>query len=257
MRLKDKTAVITGSSSGIGRATAVLFAKEGARVICVDIDEKGGEETTRMINEYRKDSIFIKADVGHVEDVQQISTICQEQVKKIDILFNNAGAVIWQNFEDTTYETWSKMIDTNLTSIYLCSAYLLPLIKLSKGGSIINHASTDGLFGNKLISAYSTAKGGIIPLTHVMAHDLGKYGIRVNCLCTGGIATSMGQTLANSAASDAVQKLIAATPLGRRGTPDEVATIVLFLGTDDSSFMSGACLVIDGGRTAVSRGSPD
>lgn len=255
MRLKDKTAVITGSSSGIGRATAVLFAKQGARVVCVDMDEEGGKETLRLVNEYRQDAMFIKTDVSNSEEVRRMADTCQKNLKQVDVVFNNAGAVAWQTFEDTTEETWSKMIGTNLTSIYLCSRYLLPLIKASGGGSIINHASVDAIFGFAKVSAYSVAKGGIIPLTHVMAQDLGKYGIRVNCLNTGGIATPMGQSVVTSGSSEALQKLIAATPLGRRGTPEEVAQAALFLATDESSFINGASIVIDGGRTAITPGT--
>ncbi len=253
MRLKGKIAVITGSSSGIGRATTILFAREGALVVCVDVDEKGGRETVETVNQYKQKALFIQTDVSNVEEVQRMAQQCQKSLKQVDILFNNAGYPIWQGFEATTEETWSKMVGTNLTGVFLCSKYLLPLIKVAGGASIINHASIDGLLGNPQVAAYSAAKGGIIPLTHVMAHDLAKYNIRVNCLSTGGIDTAMTDLLAK-VSSEALQKLIAATPMRRMGTPDEVANTVLFLASDESSFVNGSTLVVDGGRAVITQG---
>jgi NAD(P)-dependent dehydrogenase (short-subunit alcohol dehydrogenase family) len=254
MRLKGKTAVITGSSSGIGRATAILFAREGALVVCVDVDEKGGRETVETINQYKQKALFIQTDVSNVEEVQRMAQRCEKSLKQVDILFNNAGYAIWQGFEATTEDTWSKMVGTNLTGVFLCSKYLLPLIKVAGGGSIINNASIDGLLGNPQVAAYSASKGGIIPLTHVMAHDLAKYNIRVNCLCTGGIDTAITDLLAKEVSSEALQKLVTATPMKRMGTPDEVANTVLFLASDESSFVNGSTLVVDGGRTAITPG---
>lgn len=253
MRLKGKIAVITGAGSGTGRATAVLFAREGARVICVDVDEKGGKETVEIINQGKQEAFFIQADVSNLEQVQSMAKKCQERLGKVDILFNNAGRLAWQSFEDTAEETWSQMIGINLTGVFLCSKHLLPLMKKAGTGSIINHASIDGFLGNPYLAAYSAAKGGVIPLTHVMAHDLARYKIRVNCLCTGGIATTMISQV-TGLAPEMVKRFIAITPLGRMGTPEEVAYVALFFASDESSFVTGANLVVDGGRSGITQG---
>ena len=249
MRLKGKIAVITGASSGIGRATAILFAREGARVICVDVDEKGGKETLDMINKETDTALFIRTDVSKSEEVQQMAKECQRRLKQVDILFNNAARIVWQGFEATTEETWSQMMGINLTGIFLCSKYILPLIKIAGTGSIINHASIDAFLGNPHIAAYSAAKGGIIPLTHVMAYELPKYNIRVNYICSGGIATNYVLD------PEEQQKRISATPMKRRGTAEEVAYAALFLASDESSYVNGASLVIDGGRTVITQGT--
>ncbi len=249
MRLEGMTSVITGAGSGIGRATALLFAREGARVVCVDRDARGGKETVDNIQKEKRDALFLQADVSKSEDVQRMAAECQRKVGKVDVLFNNAGYVIRQELEETTEETWSEMIGTNLTGAFLCSKYLLPLIKANGRGSIINHASIDGLLGNPQDLAYSAAKGGLIPLTHVMACNLAKYNIRVNCLCTGGIATAM------TADSPSLRMRLALTPMMREGKPEEVASAVLFLASEEASFITGATLVIDGGRTVITQGT--
>lgn len=246
MRLKDKIAVITGVGSGCGRATAILFAREGAQVICVDIDEQKGKETVSAISDGSIEHLFVRADVSKSEEVQRMAGKCKQSVKKVDILFNNAGHSIWQGFEATTEETWFQMLGVNLTGTFLCSKYLLPLMKLAGAGSIVNHASVDAFLGNPQIAAYSAAKGGLVPLTHVMAHDLAKYHIRVNCLCTGGIDTAMTGLPHDSR--------VAVTPLKRKGTADEVAHATLFLASDEASFITGASLVVDGGRTVITQG---
>jgi len=249
MRLKGKTAVITGAGSGCGRATALLFASEGAQVVCVDIDEQTVKETVSLINDDKKDHISIQADVSKSEDVQRMAKKCKQSVKNVDILFNNAGRNFDQRFEDTTEETWAQMLGINLTGVFLCSKYLLPMLKMSPAGSIINHASIDAILGNPRFAAYSAAKGGVIPLTHVMAHDLAKYGIRVNCICTGGIRTGMTSSL-----QSVYHTRIAVTPLQRMGEPEEVAYATLFLASDEASYVNAANIVIDGGRTAITQG---
>ena len=250
MKLKNKIALITGAGSGIGRATALLFAQEAAHVLCVDINDQTGLETVKMLKQGNKRALFIHADVSDSEQVRSMAQKCRQSVTHIDILFNNAGSTIWEGFEATSEETWSKMIGINLTGIFLCSKYLLPLIKLSRAGSIINHASIDAILGNPQLAAYSAAKGGIIPLNHVMAHDLAKYNIRVNCLCTGGIATTL-----NAPFPELRERLISATPVGRLGKPEEVACAVLFLASDESSYINGTTIVIDGGRTSITPGT--
>lgn len=250
MRLNSKTAVITGAGSGIGRATAILFASEGAQVVCVDIDGQKLRETVNIIKQNGKEAIPVVADVSRSDEVQRMAQQCQQTVSCVHILFNNAGSNLHQGFEATTEDTWSRMIGVNLTSVYLCSKYLLPLVKKAGAASIINHASIDAVLGNPHIAAYSAAKGGIIPLTHVMAHDLAKYNIRVNALCTGGIKSGM-----TAPVGEAYRSRIEVTPLGRMGTPEEVAYAVLFLASDEASYVNGASLVVDGGRTGITQGT--
>lgn len=249
MLLKDKVAVITGGASGIGRATALLFARQGARVVCNDIDDAQGRETVAAIAGEGLAASYVHADVADSRQVQALASECERLHGKVDILFNNAGRTQMQTFEDTTEETWHAMLDIHLTGVFLCSKYLLPLMKKAGAGSIINHASVDAFLGNPTIVAYSAAKGGLLPLTHVMAHDLAKYKIRVNSLSTGGVRTAMsrGKEAAN-------QTRVSLTPLQRMGTPEEVASVALFFACEWSSFVNGANLVVDGGRTAITQG---
>jgi NAD(P)-dependent dehydrogenase (short-subunit alcohol dehydrogenase family) len=249
MLLKDKVAVITGGASGIGRATALLFARQGARVICSDIDDVQGHEVVDAMRREQLDATYVHADVADSGEVQALARECERTHGKVDVLFNNAGRTHMQNFEATTEETWAEMVGIHLTGVFLCSKYLLPLMKKAGSGSIINHASVDSLMGNPTIVAYSAAKGGLLPLTHVMAHDLAKYNIRVNSLSTGGVRTAMsrGKDTAN-------QLRISLTPLQRMGTPEEVASVALFFACEWSSFVNGANLVVDGGRTAITQG---
>ncbi len=249
MLLQDKVAVITGAASGIGKATAMLFAREGAKVICSDINDKLGRETVDLIRQEKLDAAYYHADVANSEQVQAMARECEKTIGKVDILFNNAGRTLPQTFEATTEETWAQMLGIHLTGVFLCSKYFLPLMKKAGAGSIINHASVDSLMGNPSIVAYSAAKGGLIPLTHVMAHDLAKYNIRVNSLSTGGILTAM-----SAGKEVASRSRVSVTPLQRMGTPEEVAYVALFFASHWSSFVNGANLVIDGGRTAITQG---
>ena len=251
MMLKGKVAVITGTSMGIGQATALLFAREGARVICMDT--KPGDETLKLIRAENLDAVHYDADVSKSAQVQAVARECEKTVGKVDILFNNAGSVRHKTFEETTEEDWAEMIGVNLTGEFLCAKYFLPLLKESGAGSIINHASIDGVLGNPYIVAYSAAKGGLIPLTHVMAHNLGQYNIRVNCISSGGIVAARNAVAKGSGPPG--QSRIVVTPLQRKGSPDEVAKVALFLASDLSSFVNGANIVVDGGRTVVTQGT--
>jgi NAD(P)-dependent dehydrogenase (short-subunit alcohol dehydrogenase family) len=250
MLLKNKIAVIAGDAYGIGQAAAALFAREGADVIC--IDNKAGLENANKIRIGELELPYYHADVTHSAQVQAAARDIEEVLSRIDILFNVAGRdAIKQSFENTTEESWAAMIGRNLTSGFLCAKYLLPLIKRSGNASIINHGSIDGFLGNPSLAAYSAAKGGVIPLTHVMAHDLAKYHIRVNSISTGGIRST---TAASSAGDDA---RIAVTPSQRMGTAEDVAKVALFLASDLSSYVNGADIVVDGGRTATTHGCYD
>lgn len=188
MSFQGRIAVATGAAAGIGRATALLFACPGAQVGCREIDETGGRRTAELIQKEGFRASFHKLDVRSSSDVMRVASACEAAHGKIDILFNNAGRSAKASFEQSTDEGWDDMVATNLTGQYQCSRHFLPLLKRSGRASIINHASIDAFLGNPGIAAYSAAKGGLIPLTHVKARPP-KYGIRVNCICSGGVRT--------------------------------------------------------------------
>ena len=242
MLLKNRIAVITGNPYGIGRASAALFAREGAKVICID-DSRNGWGST---GDPESDAPHFLADVSDAKALAAVVAECERTLERVDVLFNLPGRAVRQSFEATTEATWNEMIARNLSAAFICSQQFLPLMKKGPAGAIINHASIDGFLGNPSLAAYSAGKGGVIPLTHVMAHDLGKYGIRVNCISTGAIR--------DGAAHPVDGARVRVTPLSRTGTPEDVARVGLFLASELSSYVSGANIVVDGGRTVVTQG---
>ena len=246
MLLQDKIAVIAGDAFGVGQAAAALFIREGARVFC--IDDKAGAQSAQTLRIGEVDVPYCHADVTRTEHVERAVRACETVYPKVDILFNVAGRTIKQSFEETTEETWSVMLGRNLNAAFFCSQRFLPLMKRAGAGAIINHASIDAFLGNPSLAAYSAAKGGVLPLTHVMAHDLAKYRIRVNAISTGGIRAYA------SAASARDEARIAVTPAQRLGTAVDVANVALFLASDLSAYVNGANIVVDGGRTATTQG---
>lgn len=242
MDLHGKTAVITGNPYGIGRASADLFTTAGARVICLD-DSSDGWNPCGADGPTPPDFLV---DVTNEDDVRRVAGECARTVEGVDILFNLAGRVVEQSFEATTGQTWATMIGRNLTAAFVCAQGFLPLMKRRPGGCIINHGSIDGVLGNPSIAAYSAAKGGLVSLTHVMAHDLGRYGLRVNCISTGGIRDGVVRP------KDAT--LVALTPSRRTGTPEDVAQVALFLAGDAAGYVNGANIVVDGGRSTITQG---
>lgn len=247
MLLEGKTAVIAGDAYGVGQAAALLFMREGARVLLVDDEAAAPGAASLRVGD--RDVPFMHADVTDPVAVQRVAAACDTSLGMVHVLFNIPGRnPIRQAFRDTTEATWSAMLARNLTSLYLCCRHFLPLMKRAGGGSIVNHASIDAILGNPGIAAYSAAKGGVLPLTHVMAHDLAEFGIRVNSLCTGGIRKP-GAPL-----SKADTARVAVTPLARMGTAEDVAKAALFLASDLASYVNGADLVVDGGRIATTHG---
>ena len=246
MRLENRVAVITGCGAGCGKAAAILFAGEGATVIGVDKDAAKGQETTGELKKTGRNAFFIEADVAGSGPVRRMAEECAALTDRVDVLFNNAGYSVKSRFEDTTEEQWAEMLDVLLTGTFLCSKYLLPLMKKSEHGAIVHHASLDAILGNPLLAAYSVAKGGLIPLTHVMARDLAKYKIRVNAICSAGIKTSF--------TGPGHEARMAVTPVGRAGTAEEIAYTALFLACDESSYINGTHIVVDGGRSAITQG---
>ena len=192
---------------------------------------------------------YIEADLTDAARIQAVAHECEAELPKVDVLFNVAGSdVIRKSFEYTDNEAWSTMIARNLSSAFWCSKAFLPLMKKAGGGAIVHHGSIDGFLGNPSIAGYSAGKGGLIPLTHVMAHDLAKYNIRVNCVSTGGIRAKPEPDTQYDHAR------IRVTPAARLGLPNDVAPAVFFLASEGAGYISGANLVIDGGRTATTHG---
>jgi len=252
MRLENKVALVTGAGLGIGRATAILLAKEGAKVVVVDKDPTG-KETVEDIQKSGGKAIFVKADVSKAEDARRMIETCVEEFGRLDILFNNAGILkggpSGDNILEITEEDWDRIIDVNVKGIFLGCKYAVPHMIKQGGGSIINAGSIAGVVARSGQLGYSTAKGAVVNMTRELALDLAKYKIRVNATCPGFISTPLVKSFVDS------QPQMASIwqswhPLGRFGTPEEVAYAVLYLASDESSFVTGSALVIDGGFTA-------
>jgi len=251
MKLKGKVALITGGTEGMGYATAELFLNEGAMVA---ITGRSGEKGRRALRSLRKhgEVIYIQGDVSRTADAKRMVSETVSQFGRIDILFNNAGIYIEKTTEDTTEEEWDRVIDINLKGTFLVSKYAIPHMKKQRSGVIINNSSDAGLIGNRSCPAYCASKGAVTIMTKAMALDYAKHGIRVNCVNPGTIDTPMLVREAETSADTAeyLRRMDAQSPIGRVGRPEEVARAVLFLASDESSFVTGAALSIDGGTTA-------
>jgi NAD(P)-dependent dehydrogenase (short-subunit alcohol dehydrogenase family) len=252
MRLKDRAALITGGTSGIGEATALLFAREGARVAITGRSEARGAAVVARIREHDGQAIFIRADVSLAEDCRRAVDETVGAFGRVDILFNNAGVFYPQTAVECSEREWDEQIDVNLKGTFLMSKFALAGMMARGSGVIVNNASGWGIVGGDRAVAYCASKGGVVLMTKAMAIDHGAQGIRVNCVCPGDVETPMlpadakmrGLKWEDYIAGCAVR------PLGRVGTVEEIAKAVLFLASDDSSFMTGAALVVDGGGTA-------
>ena len=243
MRLENKVAIVTGGGGGIGRATAVRFAKEGASVLVADLNEENGYETTKLIKESGGNSEFILTDMTQQEDVENMVQAALGAFGRLDILFNNAGVGGGEKkIPDISLEEWQKSIDVNATSVFLGMKIAIP--HMLSGGSIINTASVAGIKGQKLVAAYTASKSSVIALTKAAATEFGKKNIRVNAIAPGIIETDMVE---NWKKTKKWPILSTASALGRIGQPEEVANAVLFLASDEASFITGETLIIDGG----------
>ncbi len=252
MELSGRVAIVTGGGSGMGRSFSILFAKEGARVVVVDIVEKSGTETVTLIEKAGGQALFVLADLTKAEDAKQVVRKTIDAYGRLDTLVNNAGILHMGTVVQTTEADWDAILATNLKSMFLMSKCAVPEIA-KNGGTIINMASDAGLIGNPDSAAYCASKGGVISLTRAMALDHAAEGIRVNCICPGAIDTPLlkkGFDELSQEQRDAWRARVKERyPLGRIGKPEEVAQVALFLASDGSSFMTGAAVSVDGGLT--------
>jgi len=250
--LVGKRALITGGASGIGRATALLFAREGAAISVVDLDEAGGQAVAHEIVNQGGQAIFVRCDVSQAADCQRA---VQQTVKKLgglDILFNNAGVIRRATVLETSEEEWDRVMAVNVKSVFLLSKYAIPVMALAGGGVIINTSSGWGLVGGRKAAAYCASKGAVVLLTKAMALDHGDQNIRVNCICPGDTDTPMLRHEAQQLGESDQRFLAEAAerPLQRIGQPEDIAQAALYLASDASSFVTGTALVVDGGGLA-------
>ncbi|MHA1963450.1 MAG: SDR family NAD(P)-dependent oxidoreductase [Candidatus Thorarchaeota archaeon] len=249
-RLDGKVVLITGVAAGIGRATANLFAKEGARIVGADIDEAGGTSITTKVQAFGGNMTFVKTDMSYEPDIKALFEVARN-LGGVDVLFNNAGIETAKGILETTEEDWDQCVNVNLKSVFLSCKYAILQMKEKGKGVIINNSSVAGLVGS-FSPAYSAAKGGIIALTKALAADFGQYNIRVNCICPGAIETPMLERVIEKQGNptDVRDRRLKNYPLGRFGYPDEVAQTALFLASEESTFVTGATIVVDGGFTS-------
>lgn len=252
--LEGRRALITGGASGIGKATALLFAKEGAAVSVADHDPTGGQETVRKIEGQEGQAFFVATDVTRTEDCKKAVQQTVARFGGLDVLLNNAGIIIRRSVVELEEADWDRVMDVNAKSVFLMSKFAIPAMRSSGGGTIINMSSGWGLVGGAKAAAYCASKGAVVLLTKAMAVDCGPDGIRVNCLCPGDTDTPLLRDEARQLGASESSFLADAArrPLGRVGSPQDIARAALFLASDASSYITGTTLVVDGGGLAAS-----
>jgi NAD(P)-dependent dehydrogenase (short-subunit alcohol dehydrogenase family) len=245
-----KVAVVTGGSSGIGRASALAFAREGARVVIADVNEAGSADTVRLIAERGGKADFVRTDVSRAADVEAMVTYAVERFGRLDFALNNAAVnVLPAPITQMPEEAWDQVVGTNLKWTWLCLKYEVAQLLRQDGGAIVNMASVQGVSGSANTSAYAASKHGIIGLTRSVALEVARQGIRVNAVCPATIRTPMYERISGGGPEVEAQQA-AAHPIGRIGEPEEVAEAVIWLCSDAASFTTGHALAVDGGDLA-------
>ncbi|HKT62109.1 SDR family NAD(P)-dependent oxidoreductase [Burkholderia anthina] len=245
MRFENKVAIVTGGASGIGEATVRAFAREGASVVIADLTDKGAQLAADVIENGGR-AVYIETDVTDSEAVQNLIARTVRIYGRVDIMFANAGIADDARIEQLDESAWKKTIDINLTGVYLCDKYAIQHMHAQGGGVIVNCGSIHSHVGKSGVTAYAAAKGGVKLLTQTLAIDYGQHNIRVNAVCPGYIDTPLLKNVPDAQK----QALAALHPMGRLGKADEVANAVLFLASDEASFINGSSLMVDGGYTA-------
>lgn len=243
--LEDKVCIVTGAASGIGKGISELFAREGAKIIAVDLNEKQGEKLVEGIREDGEEAIFLKTDVSNSTDVRDMIRESTRKSGKIDVLCNNAGIFETSPVTEMSENTWDRVIDVNLKGVFLCSKYAIPELKKNRGGAIVNISSAGALFPGPNESAYGASKAGVIALTKTLAQELASSKVRANCICPGPASTEMFLKLGDKVVENVKEK----TPLKSLAPPEEVAKAALYLASDLSTHITGEYLTVDGGLT--------
>lgn len=253
MRLKDKVALVTGAASGIGRATAALFGQEGAKVMCADVDAEGAERVAQQIADGGGEAASLQADVSQAADVERMVRRTVERWGRLDVLVNNAGIVFLLPLTQVPEEQWDQLMNVNLKGVYLGCKYAIPQMVGQGKGTIVNTASIAGLRGFATYDTYCASKGGVVQLTKALAVEFARMNIRVNCVCPGIIDTGMidrGVVEQGIDRAEFVAMAGQSHPMGRIGRPEEVAAAILFLASEEASFVTGVALPVDGGLWA-------
>ena len=250
--VENKVALVTGSGSGIGRASALTFAREGAKVVVADVSVNGGEETVQMIKKAGSEAIFVKTDISKANEVNALINAAVETYGRLDCVHNNAGIEgVSAPMADYPDEEWDRVIDINLRGVWLCMKAEIRQMLKQGGGAIVNTASTLGVVGIQGISAYVASKSGVVGLTKAAALDYATSGIRINAVMPGVIRTPMMDRQMGENAHLAEQQYIALEPIGRLGRPEEIAEAVVWMCSDAASFVLGHAMAVDGGYLAI------
>jgi NAD(P)-dependent dehydrogenase (short-subunit alcohol dehydrogenase family) len=256
MRLKEKVSLITGAASGIGKATALVFAGEGAKVMCADVNADGAEAVARQIVDTGGEAASVKVDVAKEAEVQEMIAQTVARWGRLDVLYNNAGIGYGMPVTQVPESEWDRLMDINLKGVFLGCKHAIPEMLKNGGGAIVNTASDAGLVGTAMLSPYCASKGGVVLFTKSLAVEWGAMGIRVNCVCPGVIRTPildpfLQQAQAMGTTQEEIwERMARAHPVGRVGEPEEVGRAVAFLASDEASFITGVALPVDGGFQA-------
>ena len=252
---EGKVALVTGAGSGIGRATALAFARRGVRVVVADLDPEGGEATVAALRAEGGEGRFVRVDVGDPAQVEAMVQACLDAFGRLDYAFNNAGTggAVMGRTGDYPLDDWEQVLRVNLTGVFLCLKYELPVMARQGGGAVVNNASAAGLVGLPKAPAYTASKHGVVGLTRAAAWEYARYGVRVNAVCPGWTETRLVTEGALGAGTNPAlrEQLVQPIALRRLGRPEEVAEAVVWLCSDAASFVTGAALPVDGGITAL------
>ena len=252
-KLEGKVAVITGAGAGIGRASALVFARQGAAVVVADLDVAAGEGAASQIRREGGKAAFVQADVAESDQVERMVRSAVEAFGRVDVLFNNAGVNFPATVVDISEEAWRRSLDVNLKGVMLGCRHVIPEMLKIGGGSIINTASMLGLVASPRQAPYAAAKGAVVMLTRQVAIDYAQRNIRVNCLCPSEVNTEMNRRFIEQSPNPQAElrRVLARIPMDRMAEPEEIASAALFLASDDSSYITGVALPVDGGLTAM------